>query len=215
MRAKLRMLIRSWRVWVIVACLTYILGIHGRGPAIVTVWPRGLWCAFGLFVIALLVLGWFFAKYLVAPGLMYLQGAKLDERTAKAKEKLADSLMSFSTAVLSAVWISVLVFPLTGFIQATARGIDPLEVMVSWWPPVWWSWRHTAVFLILFWVPFSVSLVFRRKALDMYDDLSPAALAGAPTTQGTHAQSTTLDPGPPVYIRANRGARHRRRPRAK
>jgi hypothetical protein len=203
----------SWQVWVIVACLVYIWGVHGQGPRIAAVWPRGLWVAIGLFHVALLVLSWFPLKYIVVPYLMFLQGEKKGGRTHKAKEKLADSLMSFSTAVSSAVWISVLVFPFTAFIQAMARGIDPVEAVVSWWRPEWWSGWHTAVFLILFWVPFSMSLLFRRRALDLYDELSPPAPAVATTAQGTHEQSTIPDPGPPAYVRADGGSRRRRRHR--
>jgi hypothetical protein len=214
MRAKLRTWIGSWQVWVIVACLAYIWGVRGRGPAIVAVWPSGLWVALGLMLLALLVLTWFFCKYLLVPFLVFLAGMH-DGRTAKAKEKFADSLMSFSTAVSSAIWISILVFPLTVFIQAMARGIDPVEAVVSWWQPDRWSWWHTAVFGILFWVPFSVSLLFRRGALDLYDEISLPAPAVTPTAQGTHEQSTIPDSGPPAYVRATGGSRRRRPPRAK
>jgi hypothetical protein len=121
MRAKLRTWMGSWQVWVIVVCLAYIWGVRGRGPAIVAVWPWGLWVAVGLFYVALLVFTWFSCKYLLVPFLVFLAGMH-DGRTAKAKEKFADSLMSFSTALSSAVWISVLVFPFTAFIQAMASG---------------------------------------------------------------------------------------------
>jgi hypothetical protein len=215
MRPKLRMWIGSWQVGVVVACLAYIWGIRGRGAAIAAVWSRGPWVAQGLLVVALLVLSWFLLRYLVLPCFMFLQGEKKGGRTPKAKEKLADSLMSFSTAVSSAVMISVLVFPFTAFIQAMARGTDPVAAVVAWWPPEWWSWWHTAVFLILVWVPSSISLLFRRRALDLYDELSPPASVVAPTTQGTHEQPTVPDPGPPAYVRANEGSRHRRRHRTK
>jgi hypothetical protein len=213
MSAKLRTLMGSWQVWVIVACLAYIWGVRGQGPAIAAVWPRGLWVAQGLLVVALLVLSWFPLKYLVVPCFMFLQGEKKGGRTAKAKEKLADSLMSFSTAVFSAIVISVLVFPFTAFIQTMARGTDPVAVVVSGWPPTWWSGWHTAVFLILFWVPFSVAMLFRRRALDLYDELSLLTPVVAPTAQGTHEQPTIPDPGPPVYVKANGGSRRRRRHR--
>jgi hypothetical protein len=215
MRAKLRTWMGSWQVWVIVACLAYLWGIRGQGPRIVAIWPWGLWIAKGLMLLALIVLSWFSLKYIVVPCLMWLQGEKKGGRTDKAKEKLADSLMSFSTAVSSAVWISVLVFPFTALIQAMTRGTDPVEALVSGWPPAWWSWWHTAVFLILFWVPSSVALLFRRRALDLYDELSPPPPAVAPIAQGA-----TESPSAPVGVqttlaRANAGARHRRRPRAK
>jgi hypothetical protein len=200
---------------VVLSCLAFIGGVRDRGPAIAAVWPKGPWVVQWLLVVALLVLSWFLLKHLVVPCLMFLKSDKGGSRTAKAKEKLADSLMSFSTAVSSAVMIGVLVFPLTVFIQAMAKGIDPLGAVASWWPPEWWSWWHTAVFLILFWLPFSISLLFRRRALDLYDELPPPAPAEAPTTPGTCAPPPVSDPGPPVYVRANKGAQHHQRSRTK
>jgi len=200
---------------VIVACLAYLWGVRGRGPAIAAVWPRGLWVAQGLLAVALLVLSWFLLKYTVVPFLMFLQGEKKGGRTDKAKEKFADSLMGFSTAVSSAVWISVLVFPFTAFIQAMTRGTDPVAAVVSWWPPAWWSEWHTAVFLFLFWVPFSVAMLFRRRALDFYDELPQPAPAVAPTAQGTNEQSRIPAEVQTTHASGNVGARRRRRPRAK
>jgi hypothetical protein len=76
MRATLRTWMGSWQVWVIVACLAYIWGVRGRGPAVAAVWPGGLWVAQGLLAVALLVLSWFPLKYIVVPCLMFLQGEK-------------------------------------------------------------------------------------------------------------------------------------------
>jgi hypothetical protein len=92
----------------------------------------------------------------------------------------------FLTVVSSAAVLGLLVFPFTAFIQTMARGTDPVAALVSWWPPPWWSEWHTAVFLILFWLPMSVSLLFRRRALDLYDELPPPTPAGTPTAQETH-----------------------------
>jgi hypothetical protein len=213
MGSKLRTWMGSWQVWVIVACLAYIGGIYGRGPAISAVWPSGLRIAQGLLLLALIVLSWFLLKYIVVPFLMFLQGEKKGGRTAKAKEKFADSLMSTSTAMFSAVWIALLVFPFTAFIQTMAGGTDPVAALVAWWQPDRWSRRHAVVFLVAFWVPFSLALLLRRRALDLYDELSPPTPAVAPTAQGTHEQSTIPDPGPPAYVRASGGSRRRRRHR--
>jgi len=144
---------------------------------------------------------------------MFLQGEKKRGRTDKAKEKLADSLMSFSTAVFSAIVISALVFPFTAFIPAMTRGTDPVAVVVSWWPPAWWSGWHTAVFLILFWVPFSVAMLFRERALNLYDELSQPAPTMAPTAQGGNEQPGIPAEVQTTHTRATGGSRHRRRPR--
>ena len=215
MRAKLRTWLGSWQVWVIVACLAYIVGIRGRGPFIVAIWPKGLWVAYGLWMGAILVLIWFLLKYLVVPFLMFLQGEKKGGRTAKAKEKLADSFMSFSTAVASALVISLLVVPFTTFIQAMTRGVDPVAALVSWWPPAWWSDGHTAVFLILFWLPMSVSLLFRRRALDIYDEMARTPASSAASAVDPTAKDAHESPSAPARLQTtpaspNGGSRRRR-----
>jgi hypothetical protein len=212
MRAKLRTWIGSWQVWVIVVCLAYIWGIRGRAPAIAAVWPWGLWVAVGLFLLALLVLIWFLLKYLVVPFLVFLAGMH-DGRTAKAKEKFADSLMSMSTAIFSALLIALLVFPFTTFIHTMTGGTDPVVALVAWWQPDRWSGWHSVVFLGAFWVPLIVAQLVRRQALNLYDELPPSAPAVAPTAQGTREQTTISDPGPPPSVRANEGSRRRRRHR--
>jgi hypothetical protein len=146
---------------------------------------------------------------------------KFKGRTIKAKEKLADSLMSMGTAVQSATLIGLLVFPFTAFIQTVAGGTDPVAALVSWWQriggnwmrPTWWSWWHTGMLFILLLMPYAWARSAQRRALDIYDEISPPAPAVAPTAQGTTKQSTIPDPGPPAYVRANEGSRRRRRHR--
>ncbi|HEX9868843.1 MAG TPA: hypothetical protein VGC99_09660 [Candidatus Tectomicrobia bacterium] len=180
-------------------------------------WPWGVWVPRGLWLLALLFVLWIVLKYLLVPYIIFpcYTWLTFKGRTAKAKEKLADSLMSCSTAVFSAVCISLLIFPLTAFIQTMAREIDPVEALVSWWHPDHWSMRHAGVFLVLYWIPLGVGLWLRRRALVIYDAIASSAPAVAPTAKGTHEQLTFPDPGPPVYVRANEGSRRRRRHRTK
>jgi hypothetical protein len=193
MGAKLRRWMRSWRVWVTVGCLVYIGLARGQGPRIVAVWPAGLWVAQGLLLLALLFVGWIVtdavARYVAVPFLTFLEGKPLDRRTAKAQEMFADSLMSLSTAVVSAVLIGLLVFPFTAFIQAIAGGIDPVAALVSWWQPDRWSWWHVGLFLLLYWLPLSMALLLRRRALDVYDMIASPASVVEPTAQGTPERS--------------------------
>jgi hypothetical protein len=194
--------------------------IYQRGPSIAAVWPWGLVIAQGLMLLALLVMGWIasdvLARYVVGPFLMFSLGdKKFPNRTPKAKEKAADSLMSVGTAVHSATLIGLLVFPLTAFIQTMASGTDPVSALVSWWRPDRWSWWHTGVLFALFLVPLSVGRLVQRRALDIYDEIFPPVPAVAPAAQGT-----TESPSAPAGVQttlatANVGARHRRRPRAK
>ena len=187
MRAKLSLWMRSWEVWAIVVCLA-IGVLRWWGPANAAMGPPGVWITQRLWVVAFLVLTWFVLKYVAFRSFMYFygEGEKKGGRTDKAKEKLADSFMSFSTAVGSALLISVLVIPFTAFIQGIARDIDPVETVVSRWPPAWWSGRHTVVFLLLFFMPIFMSLLARRQALDLYDELTPAAPGGGPDRAGDH-----------------------------
>jgi len=227
MGAKLQTVLGSWRVWVTVGCIVYIGLIRGQGPRIAAIWPWGVEVATGLLLLALLFVAWIvsdvLARYVLVPFFTLLEGKKIADRTAKAKEKLADSLISFSTAVLSAVCISLLVYPFTAFIQTMARGIDSVEALMSWWQsvggslmgPAWWSGWHTVLILVCYWVPLSIGLLFRRRALDIYDAIAPSTPVVAPTARGTHEQLTFPDPGPPVYVRANEGSRRRRRHRTK
>lgn len=215
MRAKLRTWIGSWRVWVIVACLAYIGGIYWQAPRIAAIWPRGVWIAVGLALAAGVFVCWMVTSYILVPLFTRLGAKKFDERTDKAKEKWADSLMSCGTSVLGAFITSILVFPLTAFIQAVTSGTDPVAVVVSWWPPAWWSEWHTAVFISLYFLPLMLSALFRGRALNIYDELPPSAPAVAPTAQGTREQTTISDPGPPPYTSTTGGTRRRRRPHGK
>jgi hypothetical protein len=221
MRAKLRTWMGSWRVYVTIGCLVYLGLLYKWGPVIEAVWPRGLVIAQWLMLLALCFLGDVLARYVLAPFLVFSLGdKKFPNRTPKAKEKAADSLMSVGTAVGSAVWISLLVFPLTAFIQVMAGGTDPVSALVSWWRPDRWSSWHTGVFCVLFFLPLSMSRQMQRRALDIYDEISPPpSLQPTPTVdqraQGTNEQPHLSTEVKRTHPSANGGARRRRRPHVK
>ena len=151
--------------------------IKGRAPAVPAVWPWGEWIAVGLGVLAVMVVCWIvldlFIRYVLHPFFMAVLGdKKSSSRTPKAKEKFADSLMSVSNAVHSATWISLLVFPLTAFIQSMAGGTDPVAKLVDWWRPDRWSWWHTGMFITLFLLPLHRARSMQLQALDLYDEVS-------------------------------------------
>jgi hypothetical protein len=217
MVALLRRGMASWRWWVTVAvvCLAFYALAIWLGP-LIRLWPwEARVVVFGLAAIAGLVatliialaLGWCLAFLLL--------GKELNRRTPKAREKFADSLMSCSTALLSATLIGPLVFPFTAFIQTMASGADPLSALVAWWQPNRWSDWHTGMFLVLFWLPFGVGLFLRKRALDVYDELSPPAPAVDPITQGAHERPSVREGGPTAHTSTNGGAQRRRRPRGK
>jgi len=225
MGAKLRTWMGSWRVWVTIGCLVYIGLISWQWPFIAEVWPWGLVIAQVLGLLALLFVGLIFSdtlvRYILVPFLTRLQGKKIDDRTAKAKEKFADSLMSISTAVYSAVVIGLFVFPFTLLIQTMVRGIDPVDALVSWWQsaggswmrPPWLSGWHKGLLFVLCWLPLGVGQLFRRQALDLYDALYQPAQAVTPTAQGTHERPSFREDVPTAHASSTGGSRRRRRHR--
>jgi hypothetical protein len=153
---------------------------------------------------------------------------KFKNRTHKAKEKTADSLMSMGTAIQSATVIGLLVVPFTTYIQVIVSGLDPVAALVSWWQrsgrdwmgPPWGPWGRTILLLVLFLTPLAWARMAQRRALDIYDVLPPPsspppAPAGNPTTQGTSERPTFPEAEPMVYVRRHDGTRPHRRRRAK
>jgi hypothetical protein len=223
MSAKLRMWLKSWWVWAAIVCFVYLWLVGKYAPPIEALWPwASPWSGYIVSVsllLALLILGCILgygAAYFVTESfLMLFEDKELNKRTAKAKEKYADGLMSVSTALCSATFIAVLLFPLTAFIQAITSGTKPVAPWVLQYlehAPGWWLFYEFLLFA-LFWLPLGVATWFRRRALALYDEIATLAPADAPVAQGTTKQSTIPDPGPPVYVKANGGSRRRRRHR--
>lgn len=229
MQAKLRTWMGPWRVWVTIGCLAYIGFMSVRGPFITGVWPGGLLVAQVLLALpAVFYLSWIICNALahydaLTPFFARLLGKKTHDRTAKAQEKYADSLMSISTAIRSAVFISLWVFPLTVFIQAMALGKDPLWELWSWLPgllsrgtkPEWWPLPFAVMFLALSLLPVAIACWMRERALKLYDTLPPPAPAVAPTAQGMNDQPRIPAEGQTTRTSMNGGSQRRRRPRSK
>jgi hypothetical protein len=222
MRPNWRMWLKSRLVWAAISCFVCLYLFGKYAPHIEAMWPwawpwSGL-VAIGFLLLPLLILvcigAYVLVYHMVGPSLTSFVDKELNKRTAKAKEKYADGLMSFSTAICSATFIAILVFPLTAFMQATTSVTNPVAQMpwVLRLSGIWVLLFDVALF-ILFWLPLGVATWFRRRALALYDELATLAPADAPVAQGTTKQSTIPDPGPPVYVKANGGSRRRRRHR--
>ena len=126
--------------------------------------------------------------YMPRPSLTSFIDKELNKRTAKAKEKYADALMSLSTAICSATFIAVLLFPLTAFIQAMTSGTKPVAPWVLQdleHAPRWWVFYHFVLF-VLFGLPLRAAMWFRGRALALYDEIATLAPADAAVAQGTH-----------------------------
>jgi hypothetical protein len=101
---------------------------------------------------------------------MLLLGVQFQRRTDKAKEKLADSLMSMSTTLLNGVFLGVLVFPLTAFIQSFVSGKDPVPALQTWLSSL--TWTHVGLFGGFFIIPAVVANLARTSALTIYDAIA-------------------------------------------
>jgi hypothetical protein len=223
MRLKWRMWLKSWWVWAAIVCFVYLCLFGKYALRIEALWPWAWpWSGYIALVSLLLVLLvldgimlYVLVYYMAGPSLTSFVDKELNKRTAKAKEKYADGLMSFSTAICSATFIAGLLFPLTAYIQAITSGTKPVAPWVLQYlehTPGWWLFYEFVLFT-LFLLPLSVATWFRRRALALYDEIATLAPADAPVAQGTTKQSTIPDPGPPVYVKANGGSRRRRRHR--
>jgi hypothetical protein len=96
------------------------------------------------------------------------------ERSDKAKEKVADSLLSVSNAVMGAASVAFFVVPLTAVVQAIVRRTDLWAVLSPllkpdqpWWQPV--------LLVALYLLPIIVAVYFRTGALDIYDEIAKKA----------------------------------------
>jgi hypothetical protein len=188
----------SWRSTVIVGGLGYLAFIN-VGPRLfpsMASWPWDVRVVLSrLARIMPLILAVLASPFAIRAG-RYIsrweRGLKLDTRSDKAKEKLADSLMSVGTAIHSATLVAILVFPVTAFISLVARGTDPLPADAldtllrgDWLTlPTWVAFGRWVYAHLLFTALFTVTLLFpalfgsklRLHALDIYDALPrPAA----------------------------------------
>ncbi|OAI10552.1 hypothetical protein [Methylomonas methanica] len=93
---------------------------------------------------------------------------KLSERSLKAKEKFADSNMSVASSIASAVFIGVLVFPLTAFISAMALGNEPFALMKM------ITLKQLFIFGGLYFSPLFAAWYAKEIAMDLYDQIEKA-----------------------------------------
>ncbi|ACX95806.1 hypothetical protein Hneap_0968 [Halothiobacillus neapolitanus c2] len=92
----------------------------------------------------------------------------ISERSLKAKEKFADGNMAVANSITSAVFISVLVFPLSVFVSAIALGKEPFDVAKV--PP----WGEIWLFAGLYFSPLLVAWYAKKTAMDLYDEIDKA-----------------------------------------
>lgn len=98
---------------------------------------------------------------------------KLEERSNKAKEKFADSLMTLANIIYGAIFVAMLSFPVTAFVSAMYQAADPFSFLA---PVNQFSWQRIVIFCAAFIVPLVVAFWARRKAMDLYDELDDGGL---------------------------------------
>jgi hypothetical protein len=220
--------LKSWWGRVAIICGVYLslaFFFDPSPPRIEALWPWAWpWSGsivFGSLLLALLILECIVAYVLVyrmaGPSLTSFVDKELNKRTAKAKEKYADGLMSFSTAICSATFIAVLLFPLTAYIQAITSGTKPVAPWVLQYlehAPRWWMFYEFVLFA-LFWLPLGVATWFRRRALALYDEIATLTSADVPVAQGIHKQPSAPAEAEMTRASANGGSRRQRQRRGK
>jgi len=93
---------------------------------------------------------------------------KLSNRSNKAKEKFADSLFSISNTILSGVFLSVLIFPLSSFISSAFAGEGTFSFSKFY---DYMSLSNVFIFIIVYFCPIGVGIYAREKAMDIHDEL--------------------------------------------
>lgn len=89
-------------------------------------------------------------------------------RSRKAREKFADSLMTLANIIYGALFVGMLLFPLTAFVSAMYNAADPFSFLA---PVTQFSWQRILVFAVAFIIPLAAAAAARRKALNLYDAL--------------------------------------------
>lgn len=107
---------------------------------------------------------------------------KFSNRSAKAKEKFADSLMALGNTIYGAAFVSVLVFPLTAMMTAIFSGSPPVNVLDLIGRL---SWGTLGTFAALYLVPVCAGYYSKEVALNLYDEIaqSQSVKEEAPTVR--------------------------------
>ena len=93
---------------------------------------------------------------------------KIENRSNKSKEKLADSLMAVANTVHSGVLVSVFVFPLTAFLTAIFKNAEPFSFIAIFSRL---TWPNVGVFAVVYLLPIFAGLFAKEKAMDLYDEV--------------------------------------------
>jgi Kef-type K+ transport system membrane component KefB len=73
--------------------------------------------------------------------------------------------MSVANAITSAVFIGILVFPLTTFVSAIVLGNEPFSSLML------LTWYQVGLFAILYFCPLIVARYAKEFAMNLYDEI--------------------------------------------
>ena len=185
-RLKMFLTSQPWYLWLGIGGIVVVTIIYAMvmlSPELALWPPRVLLVVYGLFWIGCLAFfgalvrsaGRGFARFLLM-GIL----SDIHDRTDKAKEKFADSLMSVSNTIHSATLLGILVVPLTVFLQTIVSGKDPVPLFLDYLRTVGAGTGETArwhglLLGFLICVPAVAASHMKRQALDLYDELSARA----------------------------------------
>jgi hypothetical protein len=171
-----------WYIWLSIGCFVFMMIIYAatKGFTEIDLWPLHVRIiVLCLYWIAILVGLTCIAKPGgVALAKVLLMGVlpEIEDRTDKAKEKLADSLMSVGNTIHSATLLGILVVPLTAFIQAIVSGKDPVSPLLAYLgtggTAKWHGFLLGFLLGLLIMVPSMAASYMKRRALNLYDEIS-------------------------------------------
>jgi hypothetical protein len=211
---RLRTFLASWRrfLLVFVGCLAYLTLVEVTVRVFPSVAPAlgyGWLVIVGLYLLAALafgLIGIYLTVVVMAALTPVLRRVFADtpwaERSDKAKEKHAESLLTMSNAIASATFIAILVAPLTAFLQAMVTRRDLGSLLSPFLTPGGLPGWQLIALSVLFFVPLVFSALAKKNALDVYDELAKPALPEPPlgpngTTATTRACPASVDPPTP------------------
>ncbi|AYV15254.1 hypothetical protein [Shewanella algae] len=116
---------------------------------------------------------------------------KVEQRSRKAREVHAETLIKISTNLLTAFGVTILILPLSGLAGIAIKSGDTAELW-DLFLKLFGSWYGVVVIaleLLIGYIVFS----FRDRALDVYDELYPDACA----SEVVKETITTPDINPP------------------
>jgi hypothetical protein len=97
---------------------------------------------------------------------------KTSERSRKAREAKAESLLKVSNSLITAFFVTILILPMAAVVKSVFESTSNVPFSLSSFLTFFFSWKMW-VFIACEYGVIHVAQTFRKKALDIYDELYP------------------------------------------